>query len=74
MSNNSKLVLLQKQTTKKKVVSRIDEKLEKRLNLIESNEINNLKKPTKGQIYVHLEDTDEYQFFRFNGKKWLEIK
>lgn len=74
MSNNTKLIILQKQNIKKKTVTRIDEKLEKRLKLIESNEINNLKKPKKGQIYVHLENDNEYQFFRFNGKEWLEIK
>jgi|UniRef100_A0A6C0IUR0 hypothetical protein len=45
-------------------------------NSIKSNEINKLRNPSKGQIYVHIndDDNDEYLFYRFDGKIWLEIK
>ena len=33
-----------------------------------------LKNPEKGQLFVHLDDDDEYYFFQFDGKKWIEIK
>jgi len=43
-------------------------------NIIKSNEINKLKNPSKGQIYVHINTDNDYLFYRFDGKIWIEIK
>lgn len=76
MSNSSKVVLLQQKLLKKKtpIVNTENTKL---LKLMESNkeiynEIDKLKNPKKGQIYVHIINNN-YSFYQFNGKEWDEI-
>ena len=74
MSNNSKVILLQRQnmkniTTQIKEVKVTKKKLSD--NLIK--EVDKLKNPKNGQIYVYLQN-DDYLFYQFNGKEWNEIK
>ena len=76
MSNNLKVVLLQRKILKKK------EPIEKinyiKLSTIASsnkdilNEVDKLKNPKTGQVYVHIINND-YSFYQFNGKEWDEI-
>lgn len=40
---------------------------------LKDNEIEKLKNAKKGQIYVHIQEND-YLFYQYNGKSWLEIK
>ena len=78
MSNISKIILLQKysksNSKKNKPEPIIESKIENYFEKIKSNEINKLKNPSKGQIFVHLDNQDNYFFYRFNGKEWLEIR
>lgn len=76
MSNTLKVVLLQQKLLKKKIPKVNIENI-KLLKLIESNneiynEIDKLKNPKNGQIYVHINNND-YSFYQFNGKEWHEI-
>lgn len=40
---------------------------------VTSNKTEKTKNPVKGEIYVHI-DQNDYFFYQFNGKKWIEIK
>lgn len=74
MSNNLKLLLVNQN---KKILKKNNDNLDtmsNEYNIIKCNEINKLKNPTKGQIYVHITNNDEYSFYRFDGIQWLEIK
>ena len=76
MSNSSKVVLLQQKLLKKKtpILNTENTGLLKLMELNKEifNEINKLKNPKKGQIYVHIINNN-YSFYQFNGKKWDEI-
>lgn len=76
MSNNLKLLLVNnnKKILKKNTNINASNLPSNEFNTIKSNEINKLKNPSKGQIYVHLTNDDEYSFYRFDGDSWLEIK
>ena len=77
MLNANKLILLKNNRVRKEISKRyLDNNiiLDTEINKIKSNEINKLKNPSKGQIYIHLEKEDKYLFYRFDGKKWIEIK
>ena len=76
MSNNLKLLLVNnnKKILKKNTNINTSNLPSNELNIIKSNEINKLRNPTKGQIYVHLSNDDDYLFYRFDGNSWLEIK
>lgn len=76
MSNNLKLLLVNnnKKILKKNTNINASNLHSNEFNTIKSNEINKLKNPSKGQIYVHLTNDDEYSFYRFDGDSWLEIK
>jgi hypothetical protein len=41
---------------------------------IQEKEIEKLRNPSKGQIFIHFIDTNNFNLYRFNGKEWLEIK
>ena len=76
MSNNLKVILLQKKLLKKKENTN-KEKSIKLTSLINSNqeiskEINKLINPKKGQIYVHV-NNNYYSFYQFTGKEWHEV-
>ena len=40
---------------------------------IQDKEIEKLRNPSKGQIFIHFIDMDNFNLYRFNGKEWLEI-
>lgn len=74
MYNTSKLILLnnlkKKRNKKPSVVTDISsEKF-----VIQSKELDKLKNPLKGQIFVHFVNDNDIHFFRFTGKEWIEIK
>lgn len=74
MYNTSKLILLnnlkKKRNKKPSVVTDISsEKF-----VIQSKELDKLKNPSKGQIFVHFVNDNDIHFFRFTGKEWIEIK
>lgn len=75
MYNTSKLILLNNLKKKKRnkkpyVVTDISsEKF-----VIQSKELDKLKNPLKGQIFVHFVNDNDIHFFRFTGKEWIEIK
>ena len=62
MLNRSKLILLNVKKNKKNKINTISDELEK------------LRNPSKGQIFIHFIDDKHFSLFRFNGKEWLEIK
>jgi hypothetical protein len=72
MSNSSKVVFLKQKLLKKKttIVHTENIKLLKEIEL--NNEINKLKNPKKGKIYVHIIN-NMYSFYQFNGKEWDDI-
>ena len=69
---NSKILLLNNNffNNRKKKIQKINKETIEKI----QNQINYLKNPEKGQIYIHIENEDQYRFFQFNGKKWHEIK
>ena len=73
MSNSSKVVFLKQKLLKKKttIVHAENIKLLKEIELNNEifNEINKLKNPKKGKIYVHIIN-NMYSFYQFNGKEW----
>ena len=80
MSNSLKLILIQSNNIKNiKNIKNNKNTIESNIHtseydIIKSNEVNKLKNPSKGQIYIHIDDDDEYLFYRFTGKNWIEIK
>ena len=61
---SDKLVLLSFAKKKSKIAK----------NIQDSKNIFNLPKTLKkGHVFVH-EENNNYYFFQFNGKKWIEIK
>ena len=71
MSNQLKILAMKNKNRKKnKPKIRFNKFLEE----VKSKEMIKLKNPEKGQLFVHLDDNDEYYFFQFDGKKWIEIK
>ena len=69
MSNIYKILLVKKNKLQKNNQLSSDNNL---LNL-KNNEIEKLKNAKKGHIYVHVQEND-YLFYQFNGKSWIEIK
>ena len=72
MSNSKKLILLSNLKKNKKLS---DNKKNKKSEyfFIKSKEIDKLKNPNKGNIFIYFLPDNDYQFFRFTGKKWIEI-
>ena len=71
MSNQLKLLII-KNSRKKKHEPKI--KFNKFIEEVKAKEMIKLKNPEKGQLFVHLDDKEEYYFYQFNGKEWIEIK
>ena len=71
MSNQLKLLVMK---NKNKIKNKPKIRFNKFLEEVKSKEMIKLKNPEKGQLFVHLDDDDEYYFFQFDGKKWIEIK
>jgi len=74
MLNNSMKLLLLKQKNKN-VATKIENnkfEIEKKFE-IQAKEIEKLRNPSKGQIFIHFIDTNNFNLYRFNGKEWLEI-
>lgn len=40
---------------------------------IQDKEIEKLRNPSKGQIFIHFIDMNNFNLYRFNGREWLEI-
>lgn len=71
MSNQLKLLVIQKKNKKKiKPISKFNKFIEE----IKSKEMEKLKSPIKGQLFVYLDDLNNYFFYQFTGKSWIEIK
>jgi chromosomal replication initiation ATPase DnaA len=71
MSNQLKLLVIQKKNKKKiKPISKFNKFIEE----IKSKEMEKLKSPIKGQLFVYLDDFNNYFFYQFTGKSWIEIK
>ena len=71
MSNQLKLLVMK---NKNRIKNKPKIRFNKFLEEVKSKEMIKLKNPEKGQLFVHLDDDDEYYFFQFDGKKWIEIK
>ena len=71
MSNQLKLLVMK---NKNRIKNKPKIRFNKFLEEVKSKEMIKLKNPEKGQLFVHLDDNDEYYFFQFDGKKWIEIK
>ena len=69
MSNQLKLIVIKK-NNKKKIKSKFNQFIEE----IKSNEMEKLKSPIKGQLFVYLDDNNNYFFYQFTGKSWIEVK
>lgn len=72
MSNQLKLLVMkqkQKKIKTKKIFS-VDHFIQD----IRTKEMDKLKNPIKGQLFVHLDESEDYYFFQYDGKKWIEIK
>lgn len=74
MLNNSMKLLLLKQKNKNLTTKIENNKFELEKNFeIQAKEIEKLRNPSKGQIFIHFIDTNNFNLYRFNGKEWLEI-
>ena len=69
MSNIYKILLVKKNKLQR------NNELSSGKNLLnlKSNEFEKLKNAKKGHIYVHVHENN-YLFYQFNGKSWIEIK
>ena len=75
MLNRSKLILLNvKKNKKNKINTKSVEKNIINDFKINYDELEKLRNPSKGQIFIHFIDDKHFSLFRFNGKEWLEIK
>tara|TARA_B100001287_G_C22449283_1_gene419694 strand:- start:345 stop:578 length:234 start_codon:yes stop_codon:yes gene_type:complete len=75
MSNNLKLLLLKKKSKKNTKTNIKKDKTDEQIfedYLIKSGEINKLKNPKKGQIFIYFLDDTNFQVLRFNGKSWIK--
>ena len=72
MNNNQKLLLVKNNFKRNRVkkTSFLENIIEK----IEKAENEKLKNPKKGDIFVYSDDNEDYFFYQFTGKKWLEVK
>ena len=71
MNNYAKIVLLKnKKKEKVKKFNKINQTLEQ----IKTEEIDKLKNPIKGQLFVHIDNNQNYFFYQFTGKKWIQIE
>jgi len=70
MNNYAKIVLLKKNKEKVKKLNKINQTLEQ----IKIEEIDKLKNPSKGQLFVHIDNEKNYFFYQFTGKKWIQIE
>ena len=67
-------LLLLKQKNKNLTTKIENNKFELEKNFeIQAKEIEKLRNPSKGQIFIHFIDTNNFNLYRFNGKEWLEI-
>tara|TARA_B100001093_G_C26793359_1_gene999990 strand:+ start:847 stop:1059 length:213 start_codon:yes stop_codon:yes gene_type:complete len=69
MNNYAMLILLKRNEQKKKLY-----KMNSVLDNIKNEESLKLKNPKKGQIFVHVNEINEYLFFQYDGKKWSQIE
>lgn len=72
MNNNQKLLLV-KNNFKRNRVKKTNF-LENIIEKIENAENEKLKNPKKGDIFVYSDNNEDYFFYQFTGKKWLEVK
>ena len=72
MLNRSKLILLSRKN--KKFIEKSPNNNILKDFKIHEKEITKLKNPSKGQIFIHFVDADNFNLYRFNGKEWLELQ
>jgi len=70
ISNSLKLLVVQNRRKKGLNLQRVNQII----NQVRVKEIEKLKNPNKGQLFVHLDQKSQYSFFQFNGNQWIEIK
>ncbi len=72
MNNNHKILLVKNQSNRNRIKKQSF--LEIMIQKIKNSEDEKLKNPKKGDLFVYADNYDEYFFYQFSGKKWLEVK
>lgn len=75
MLNNQKIILLSNLNTKKikKSKQKVNLQFTKIISKIRENEISKLKNPQNGDLFVYVDNKEEYNFFQYSDKSWYLV-